>query len=57
MQYITENRAMQIKKYGNKAVLAFPIEWTLFYQDLSVRLKYIVFDAFYATEILTLRVI
>ena len=54
MQLLAEDRAMQIKKYGNKAVSAFPIGWTKFYLDSSPHLKYIVLDTFHATRILAL---
>ena len=46
---------MQIKKYEDKAILAFFIGWTLFYQDPSPYLEYIVLDVFYTTRIITLR--
>ncbi len=57
IQLTTEDRAMRIKKYGDKAISAFSIGWILFYQDLSPHLEYIVLDAFYITRILTLRAI
>lgn len=47
---------MQIKKYEDKAISAFPIKWISFYQDVSLSLKYIILDTYHATGILTLRV-
>ena len=53
IQLITNNRAMRIKKYGDEAVSAFLVGYTLFYQDLLPHLEYIILDIFYATGILT----
>ena len=33
MQLTTENRAIQIQKYGEEAISAFLVGWTSFYRD------------------------
>lgn len=53
MQLITKDWAIWIQKYDDKAISAFLIAWTLFYQDLLLNSEYIVLDAFHATGILT----
>ena len=52
MQLTVKDQVLQIQKYGEKAISAFLVEWTLFYQDLSPPLEYIILDVIYATEIL-----
>ncbi len=53
MQLTTEDKAMQIKIYGDEEISAFFIGWKSFDQDLSSHLEYIVLDAFHTTGILT----
>ena len=51
MQLTTEDRAIWIQQYGEKAVSAFPIGWTSFYQDSTQQTEYIVLDTFHETGI------
>lgn len=53
MQLTAENHAIQIKKYREKVVPAFFVEWTSFYRDLSPQSRRIVLDIFHAAGILT----
>ena len=55
IQLTVEDRAIQIKKYGEEAISAFSIGWTSFYRDPPPQSRCIVFDTFHATGILTSR--
>ncbi len=57
MQLTIKDQAMQIKKYGDEYVLAFPVGWTSLYWDLLTHLEYIILDTFYTTGKLTSRAI
>ena len=52
MQLTKENQAIRIQKYGEKAISAFPVGWTLFYQEPTPEFKFLSLNVFFAVEIL-----
>lgn len=56
MQLMAENQAIRIQKYYAKAISAFFVRYTLFYQNPLAYLEYIALNVFHAAEIVVSRV-
>lgn len=55
MQLIKENQAIRIQKYVEKAIFAYLVRWTSFYQETSPEFKSLSLDIFSAVRILVFK--